>query len=37
VRAFGGEQKTYMNVRRANAKATIALMARDAFKAVRRR
>jgi lipid II:glycine glycyltransferase (peptidoglycan interpeptide bridge formation enzyme) len=37
VRAFGGEQKTYMNVRRANAKATIALMVRDAFKAVRRR
>jgi hypothetical protein len=36
VRAFGGEQKTYMNVRRANAKATIALMLRDAYKAVRR-
>jgi hypothetical protein len=31
VRAFGGEQKTYMNVRRANAKASIALALRDMF------
>jgi hypothetical protein len=35
LRAFGGAQKTYMNVRRANAKAKIALMFRDAFKAAR--
>jgi hypothetical protein len=29
IRAFGGEQKTYMNVRRANLKASVALKCRD--------
>lgn len=37
LRAFGGQQKTYMNVRRANTKATIALMLRNAFSKAKRR
>ena len=32
LRAFGGQQKTYMNVRRANAKASIALKLRDSLR-----
>jgi lipid II:glycine glycyltransferase (peptidoglycan interpeptide bridge formation enzyme) len=36
LRAFGGEQKTYMNVRRANWKGTLALAARNAFRGVGR-
>jgi hypothetical protein len=35
LRAFGGRQTTYMNVRRANMKARIALMMRDGARAVR--
>jgi len=35
LRAFGGQQKTYMNVRRANFKAAIALKLRDAVRTVR--
>lgn len=35
LRAFGGQQKTYMNVRRANAKGAIALMLRNAVRGVR--
>ena len=32
LRAFGGDQKTYMNVRRANMKASVALKFRDVFR-----
>jgi hypothetical protein len=35
LRAFGGEQKTYMNVRRANWKGSLALAAKAAFQGVR--
>jgi hypothetical protein len=34
LRAFGGQQKTYMNVRRENAKAAIALKVRDVVRKV---
>ena len=37
LRAFGGQQKTYMNVRRANAKASIALKFRDSLRIASRR
>jgi hypothetical protein len=35
LRAFGGEQKTYMNVRRANWKGAFAVRARDALRSFR--
>jgi hypothetical protein len=35
LRAFGGEQKTYMNVRRASWKGSLALAAREALRALR--
>jgi hypothetical protein len=34
LRAFGGEQKTYMNIRRASWKASLALAAREAIRGV---
>jgi hypothetical protein len=37
IRAFGGEQQTYMNVRRANLKASVALGLRDAVGFLRTR
>jgi lipid II:glycine glycyltransferase (peptidoglycan interpeptide bridge formation enzyme) len=37
LRAFGGQQKTYMNVRRGNLKALAALKVRDAFRSLRGR
>jgi lipid II:glycine glycyltransferase (peptidoglycan interpeptide bridge formation enzyme) len=37
LRAFGGQQKTYMNVRRENLKAAMALKMRDAYRNMRRR
>jgi hypothetical protein len=37
LRAFGGEQKTYMNVRRVNARGAVALWARNRVKAIRGR